>query len=103
MSATHRMAGLLGAALLTAVLGCGRENAEMSAADRETTQRIRQSLVADQQLSAGAKNVAIETDDNTVTLRGSVANEQERAAVAAKAKQAAPSKTIENELVVASR
>ena len=103
MSATHRVAGLLGAALLTAVIGCGRRDVETSAADREVTQRIRQSLVADQSLSASAKNVAIETDDDSVTLKGSVANEQERAAVAAKAKQAAPSKTIENELVVASR
>jgi osmotically-inducible protein OsmY len=74
----------------------------MSAADREVAQRIRQALVATS-LSASAKNVAIVADDDSVTLRGSVANEQERTTVAAKAKQAAPSKTIENELVVASR
>ena len=103
MHATHRVAAVLGAALLTAVLGCGRDNAATSAADREVTQKIRQSLVADDTLSSGAKNVAIETDDDSVTLRGSVATEQERAAVAAKAKQAAPNRTIENELVVASR
>jgi len=97
------MAVLLGAALLTAVLACGRNDGATSAADREVAQRIRQSLVADQTLSSSAKNVTIDTDDDSVTLRGSVANEQERAAVAAKAKQAAPDKTIENELVVASR
>jgi osmotically-inducible protein OsmY len=50
-----------------------------------------------------AKNVTVHSDDDSVTLRGQVANEQERAAVAAKAKQVAPERTVENELVVASR
>jgi hypothetical protein len=47
--------------------------------------------------------VTIDADEDSVTLKGSVATEQERATVAAKAKQAAPDRTIENELVVASR
>ena len=94
----------LGAAALTAVLGCGRgDEGARSAADREVVQRIRQSLVADDSLSTNAKNVAIDTEKDSVTLRGSVTTEQERATVAAKAKQAAPDKKIENELVVASR
>ena len=102
MHATQRMTLLAGAVALAATLGCGRHEAT-SAADREVAQRIRQSLVADQTLSTGAKNVTIDADEDSVTLKGSVATEQERAAVAAKAKQAAPDRTIENELVVASR
>ena len=102
MRATQRMTLLAGAVALAATLGCGRQEAT-SAADREVAQRIRQSLAADQSLSTGAKNVTIDADEDSVTLKGSVATEQERAAVAAKAKQAAPDRTIENELVVASR
>jgi len=96
------MSLLAGAVALAATLGCERHDTT-STADREVAQRIRQSLVADTTLSTGAKNVTIDADDDSVTLRGSVATEQERAAVAAKAKQAAPDKTIANELVVASR
>lgn len=104
MNAKHHLTTVFGAALLAAALGCGRDDAtSMSAEDREVAQRIRLSLVADDSLSASAKNVAIVADDDSVTLRGSVANEQERTTVAANAKQAAPTKTIENELVVASR
>ena len=100
----HYVTTLIGAALLSAAIGCGRDDAtSMSAQEREVAQRIRQTLVADESLSPSAKNVAIVADDDSVTLRGSVANEQERSTVAAKAKQAAPDKTIENELVVASR
>ncbi len=66
-------------------------------------QRIRQALIADDALSPSAKNVTIDAKDDAVTLRGSVANEQERAMVAAKAKQVAGNRDVDNELVVASR
>jgi osmotically-inducible protein OsmY len=96
----------LAAAVVAAALvgGCGeRDTMTSDANDREVVQRIRQALVADTTLSAMAKNVTVHSDDDSVTLRGQVANEQERAAVAAKAKQVAPERTVENELVVASR
>jgi osmotically-inducible protein OsmY len=92
-----------GAAVLAGLLGCGQRAAQTSAADREVVQKIRQSLVADDALSSSAKNVTIDSNAKSVTLRGSVANEQERATVAARAKQAAGERTVENELVVASR
>ena len=101
MKTTHLT--LLGAAALAAVLGCGRKDQATSAADRDVTQRIRQALVADNTLSTSAKNITIDSDADSVTLKGSVASEQERAAVAAKARQAAGERTIDNELVVASR
>jgi hypothetical protein len=73
---------LLGAALLAAAVGCGRHETSSSANDREVAARIRQSLVADAALSSSAKNVTIDADEDSVTLRGSVASEQERATVA---------------------
>ena len=93
-----------GAVLATALLaGCGEREATSSAEDREVVQRIRQALVADPNLSTVAKNVTIDSDDDSVTLKGRVENEQERAAVAAKAKQVAGDREVENELVVATR
>lgn len=106
MTRNTRIVRALGAAVLGAALlgGCGeRETMTSEAEDREVVQRIRQALVADATLSAMAKNVTVQSDDDSVTLRGQVASEQERAAVAAKAKQVAPDRNVENELVVASR
>jgi osmotically-inducible protein OsmY len=106
MMRNTRIGQTVGAAVLATALlgGCGeRDTMTSDADDREVVQRIRQALVADTTLSPLAKNVTVQTDDDSVTLRGSVANEQERAMVAAKAKQVAPERTVENELVVASR
>jgi len=100
---SHRGYMLLGAALVAAAVGCGRHETSSSATDREVAARIRQSLVADSALSSSARNVTIDADGDSVTLRGSVATEQERATVAARAKQAAGDRSIDNELVVASR
>ena len=100
---SHHTLMLIGAALLAATVGCGRHEVSSSAADREVAAKIRQSLVGDTTLSTSAKNVTIDADGDSVTLRGSVTTEQERAAVAAKAKQVAGDRSIDNELVVASR
>jgi len=96
---------LVAAVVLAGLVGCGNSerNAQTSAADREVVQRIRQALVSDDSLSTSAKNVTIDSKTEAVTLRGAVASEQERAIVAAKAKQVAGERTVENELVVASR
>ncbi len=74
-----------------------------SPADLEMTQRIRQDLVADNSLSNDAKNVKVITSDGVVTLRGPVKSEAERAAVETKARRAAGSDRIEDELDVASQ
>jgi osmotically-inducible protein OsmY len=105
MNRFTRPSALVAAAVLAGLVACGGadRNTQTSAADREVVQRIRQALVSDDSLSTGAKNVTIDSKDDAVTLRGSVASEQERATVAAKARQVAGDRKVENELVVASR
>jgi len=100
---TRRTHVLLVGMVVAALAGCGRRETATSAADRDVAARIRQSLAADTTLSPGAKNVSIEANAGSVTLRGSVASDAERAAVGATAQQAAGDRSIDNELVVASR
>jgi osmotically-inducible protein OsmY len=71
-----------------------------SATDRALTRRIRQAIVADDSLSTRARNVTVSATDGVVTLRGRVANEQERNAVAAKAEGTAGVKGLDNQLEV---
>jgi hypothetical protein len=73
-----------------------------SEADRTITQNIRRALTADDSLSTNAKNVKIITNDGTVTLRGPVKSEKEKADIEAKAKQVAGVKQVDNQLEVAS-
>jgi osmotically-inducible protein OsmY len=74
-----------------------------SPADRETTRRIREIIVADDALSTNAKNVKIVTNAGSVTLRGPVATEQERARVGSAAQQVAGAGKVQNQLEVAGR
>jgi osmotically-inducible protein OsmY len=71
-------------------------------ADRTITQNIRKAITADDSLSTNAKNVKIITDDGTVTLRGPVKNEKEKADIEAKARQIAGVKRVDNQLEIAS-
>src|SRR2546422_6039779 len=71
-------------------------------ADRTISQNIRQAVTADDSLSTNAKNVKIITNDGTVTLRGPVKSEKEKAEIEAKAKQVAGVKRVDNQLEVAS-
>lgn len=73
-----------------------------SEADRAITQNIRQAVTADDSLSTNAKNVKIITSDGTVTLRGPVKSEKEKADIEAKAKQVAGVKKVDNQLEIAS-
>jgi hyperosmotically inducible periplasmic protein len=73
-----------------------------SEADRTITQSIRQAITADDSLSTTGKNVKIITTDGTVTLRGPVKSEKEKAEIEAKAKQVAGVKKVENQLEIAS-
>ena len=71
-------------------------------ADRTITQNIRRAVTADDSLSTNAKNVKIITNNGTVTLRGPVKSEKEKAEIEAKAKQIAGVKSVDNQLEVAS-
>ena len=71
-------------------------------ADRTITQNIRRAVTADDSLSTNAKNVKIITNNGTVTLRGPVKSEKEKADIEAKAKQVAGVKSVDNQLEVAS-
>ncbi|CAN5720422.1 hypothetical protein BH09MYX1_BH09MYX1_00550 [soil metagenome] len=71
-----------------------------SEADVKITAAIRQRVMADSSLGFNAKNVKIITAGNRVTLRGPVANEHERAAIEAYAKQAAGVTAVDNQLEV---
>src|SRR4029077_16877463 len=71
-------------------------------ADRTITQSIRKAITADDSLSANAKKRKIITNDGTVTLRGPVKSEKEKADIEAKAKQVAGVKSVDNQLEIAS-
>jgi hypothetical protein len=68
--------------------------------DLGTTQRIRQALVADEQLSMNAKNVKIITTDGVVTLRGPVQTPAEKATVVRLARTLAGRMAVQDELEV---
>ena len=69
--------------------------------DRELSQQIRKAVMNDKSLSTYAHNVKIISQNGTVTLRGPVRNEDERAAIEAKAKEVAGVSAVNNELTVA--
>jgi hyperosmotically inducible protein len=71
-----------------------------SQADRDMTQSIRKSVIADDSLSFTAKNVKIITRDGRVTLRGVVNNAREKATIEKSAKELAGAKKVTNELEV---
>ncbi len=72
-------------------------------ADRELTQKIRQSLVADKSLSTSAHNVKIVSRDGQVTLEGKVKSEDEKNSIEDKAIEVAGAGKVTNDLTVSSR
>jgi hyperosmotically inducible periplasmic protein len=68
--------------------------------DVKITAAIRRAVVGDNSLSATAKNVKIITAGGTVTLRGPVKNDAEKAKIAELAQSAAGNATIDNQLEV---
>jgi hyperosmotically inducible protein len=66
--------------------------------DRAITQRVRQGLMEQDELSTNAKNVKIITRDGVVTLRGPVDSAEEKALIAQIAQKASGVKTVENQL-----
>ena len=71
--------------------------------DLAITQAIRKAVVADKSLSTYAHNVKIITANGFVTLRGPVSSPEEKETIAAKAKQVAGVKSVDNKLEIASR
>lgn len=68
-------------------------------ADIKTTAEIRKMIMADEALSALAKNVKIITIDQVVTLQGPVQSEKEKAIIVAHVKHVG-AKEIKNEITV---
>ena len=73
---------------------------KMNPADRELTQKIRKSVMADKSLSTYAKNVKIISQDGMVTLKGPVRTSMEKDSVAEKAITIAGKDKVNNELEV---
>ena len=76
------------------------ENQKENGSDRETTQKIRQSIVADKSLSTYAHNVKIITQGGQVTLKGPVKSESEKETIASKAADVAGTDKVNNQLTV---
>lgn len=74
---------------------------KMNPTDRELSQKIRKSVMADKSLSTYAKNVKIISQDGMVTLRGPVRTSMEKDSVAEKAMMIAGKDKVMNELEVA--
>jgi len=72
-------------------------------ADRDITQGVRKSIVANEGLSTNAHNVKIITVNGVVTLRGPVNSANEKAKVGAAATKVAGVKRVDNQLEVVSR
>ena len=68
-----------------------------SEADRETTRRIRQGIIANDWLSTDARNIKIITINGKVTLRGPIKNEQELDVIKKIAQQAGAT-ALDNQL-----
>ncbi|MBA3602060.1 MAG: BON domain-containing protein [Parachlamydiaceae bacterium] len=68
--------------------------------DRTITQDLRRALMKDDSLSTNAKNVKIITIKRVITLRGPVANANEKENIGSKAKQIRGAQNVENLLEV---
>lgn len=73
-----------------------------SETDRMITQKVRQSVIAQDAISTNAKNVKIITVDGVVTLRGPVASGDERAVIGRLAQATPDVKRVDNQIEVVS-
>lgn len=72
-----------------------------TAGDRELTQKIRKSLMADKSLSTYAHNVKVVAQGGQVTLKGPVRTEEEKRSVEAKAVEVAGAGHVVNQIRIA--
>jgi hyperosmotically inducible protein len=70
--------------------------------DRDLTQQIRKSVIADKSLSTYAHNVKIVAQNGTVTVKGPVRSDDERKAIVAKAEAVAGAGNVTDQLSVKS-
>lgn len=74
-----------------------------SEGDRNITVEIRRAIMKDGSLTTYAKNIKIITKNGTVTLRGVVNSENEKANVAQKAQQVNGVQNVDNQLEVTNK
>jgi len=72
-----------------------------NAGDRDLTQKIRKSLMADKSLSTYAHNVKVVAQGGQVTLKGPVRTEEEKRNVEAKAVEVAGAGHVVNQISIA--
>lgn len=70
-----------------------------AAMDREITQKVREALSSDSGMAAQARDVDVSTENGTVTLRGTVASEQEKTQIESLARSAGATR-IDNQLTI---
>lgn len=80
--------------------GLTAEDQGGSEADREISRQVRRAITSNDQLSTGAKNVKVITQNGKVTLRGPVASDEEKQAVAAAAQRVSGVTSVDNQLEV---
>lgn len=68
--------------------------------DRSITQKIRQSLMDDNNLSTNAKNIKIITVNGVVTLRGVVNNDREKNEIGRKIRSISGVRNVDNQLEI---
>lgn len=68
--------------------------------DRNLTEQIRRSIIADKSLSTDAHNVKVITRGGHVTLKGPVRSENEKRAIEAKAAEVAGEDKVTSELAI---
>jgi len=73
---------------------------KMNPSDRDITQQIRKSIVADKSLSTYAHNVKVITQNGMVTLKGPVRTEEDKKAIEDKAAQVAGAEKVTSEIEV---
>ena len=74
-----------------------------SATDRDITQRVRQAVMANDELSSQAKSAKISTSDGVVTLRGPVSSSQEKTQLSTLANGIDGVKRVDNQLEISSK
>jgi osmotically-inducible protein OsmY len=72
----------------------------MNSSDRELTQKIRKSIIAEKSLSTYAHNVKIVTKNGAVTLKGPVRTDEEKATIESKAKEIAGADKVTSQITV---
>ena len=68
--------------------------------DAHLAESVRKAIAADMALSYDARNVRVTADDGVVTLRGTVASEDERSRIEALARNCAGVRSVDNEVEV---